>query len=49
MFGVVACDIAVNERPGKSEGRQLVSVDALGFEDGEEILSHSVVVAVTTS
>lgn len=48
-FGVVESDIAVNERPGKSEGRQLVSVDAFGFEDGEEILSHGVVVAVTTS
>jgi len=45
-FGVVESDIAVNERPGKSEGRQFVSVDAFGFEDGEETLSHSVIIAI---
>ena len=48
-LGVVESDVAVNERPGNSKGRQLVPVDAFGFEDGEEILSHGVVVAVTTS
>jgi hypothetical protein len=29
MFGVVECDIAVNERPGKPERSRFVSVDSL--------------------
>ena len=48
-LGVVEIDVAVNERPGKSEGCQLVSVDTFRFEDGEEILSHGIVIAVATS
>ena len=48
-LGVIESDVAVNERPGKSERRQLVPVDTFCLEDGEEILSHGIVIAVATS
>ena len=44
---VVKVDITVNHFVGFGEGFQLVSVNTLRFEDGEEIFRHGVVVWVS--
>ena len=44
---VVEVDEAVNAFIGFPEGFRLVPVNALRFEDGEKVFSHSVVVTVT--
>ena len=36
----------VNHAIGYSEGSRSMTVDAFCFEDGEEILSHGVIIAV---
>ena len=46
---VVKVDIAVNHLVGFREGSRFVAVNTLGFEDGEEIFRHSVVIRVPTS
>lgn len=46
---VVKVDIAVNHLVDFREGSRFVAVNTLGFEDGEEIFRHSVVIRVPTS
>ena len=43
---VVEVDIAVNHLVGFREGRRFVAVNALCFEDGEEIFRHGVVIRI---
>ena len=43
---VVEVDKAVNAFISLSESFRLVPVDALCFEDGEEVFSHGIVIAV---
>ena len=44
---VVKVDISVNQLVGFREGSRLLAVNALGFEDGEEIFGHGVVIWVS--
>ena len=46
---VVKVDVAVNHFIGLREGSRFVAVDALCFEDREEIFRHSVVIRISTS
>ena len=43
---VVKEDISVNHLVGFREGGRFVAVNALGFEDGEEIFRHGVVIRI---
>ena len=44
---VIKMDISVNHLVGLREGSGFVAVNALGFEDGEEIFGHGVVIWVS--
>ena len=44
---VVKEDISVDHLVGFREGGRFVAVNALGFEDGEEIFCHGVVIWVS--
>ena len=44
---IIKVNVFVNELPRLVEGSELMSVNALCFENGEEILSHSIVIAVS--
>ena len=43
---VVKVDISVNHLVGFREGSRFVTVNALDFEDGEEIFGHCIVIWV---
>ena len=44
---IVKVDIAVNHLIGFIKGSRFMVVNALGFEDGEEIFGHGVVIWVS--
>lgn len=46
---VVKVDVTFNHLVGFREGRWFVAVDALCFENGEEIFCHCIVIRVSTS
>ena len=43
---IVKVDIAVNHLIGFRKGSRFMAVNALGFEDGEEIFRHGVVIRI---
>ena len=43
---VVEIDVFVNQAFGLSESSNLSAVDALRFENGEEVLSQSIVIRI---
>lgn len=44
---VVEVDVAVNHLIGLGKGSGFVSVDALCFEDREEVLRHGIVIRIS--
>ena len=46
---VVEVDIAVNHGVGFAQRGRFVAVDAFGFENGEEVFRHDIVVGITAS
>ena len=46
---IVKVDVSVNHLVGLGERSRFVPVNAFGFEDGKEILRHSIVITVFTS
>ena len=46
---IVEVDVSINHLIGEGKGSGPVPVDALCFEDGKEILRHSIVITVSTS
>ena len=46
---IVEIDIVIDQLIGLIEGSGLMPVNAFCFEDGEEIFSHSIIVAVSAS
>ena len=45
---IVEMDEIVNEIIRFLEGLRLMAVDALRFENGEEVFRHSVIIAIST-
>ena len=44
---VVEVNIAVNHLIGFREGSRFTAVNALGFDNGEEILHHGIVIKIS--
>ena len=43
---IVEMDVSINQRIGLVEGVGFVPVNAFGFEDGEEIFCHCVIIRI---